>query len=500
MKFSSTVIYAILLSWLLANSACQSEQADAFSFKPISSFEEMQQEPTAFSSTEKDEQISVPNLVDFRSPAKKVIAGVVHIISTYEERTIPQRQMEIPELFRDFFGEDYRFQFERPQSPNIPRMGNGSGVIISDKGHILTNYHVIKEATEIEIITHDNRSYIANLIGKDPTTDLALLKIEVDHLPYVKMGDSDKLEIGEWVLAVGNPFNLSITVTAGIVSAKARSINIIPDRASIESFIQTDAAVNPGNSGGALVNLQGELIGINTAIASPTGTYAGYSFAIPINIAKKVADDLLNFGEVHRAYLGVYIRDLDGELAQQLKLKSTNGIYLDSVIVGSAAHQAGVRAKDVIIKIDGEAINETPHFQELIGRHRPGDKLNLTFIRKGKEKQVIVKLKGTSKGIALQQSKTKNFDALGIDVMDLSALERNQLHLKGGVQITKIFDGKINELTNIRTGFIITTVNGSIVHSVSSFINKVSSENNILIIEGFYREHPNIMYSYSFPK
>jgi len=498
MKLPSTIIYATLLGWLLGNTACQSKQADEFSFKPISSFEELQEEAISLPSTEKSVPLSIPNVVDFRVPAKKVIPGVVHIISTYEEKIVPKGQMEIPEFFRDFFGDDYRFHFERPQLPNLPRMGNGSGVIISAKGHILTNHHVIKDATKIEIITHDNRSYIATVIGKDPTTDLALLKMEANQLPYVKMGDSDKIEIGEWVLAVGNPFNLSTTVTAGIVSAKARSINIIPDRASIESFIQTDAAVNPGNSGGALVNLQGELIGINTAIASPTGAYAGYSFAIPINIAEKVADDLLNFGEVHRAYLGVYIRNLDGELAQQLKLESTNGIYLDSVIVGSAAHQAGVRAEDVITKIDGEAINESPRFQEVIGRHRPDDKLTLTIIRKGKERQVIVKLKGKTKESIAQQPRT--FEVLGIDVMDLSVSDRNQLQVRGGVEVTKIYDGKILELTNIRPGFIITTVNGQIVLSVSDFLNKVSSGKGILIIEGFYREHPNIMYSYSFPK
>jgi len=331
----------------LSFQSCVEPQKSAI---PRSSIETIQQENSSTASGD----LAISQVVDFRIPAKKVIGGVVHIIATYEGKNIPRGKMEVPDFFRDFFGNDFDFFFDNPQGRTpMPRMGSGSGVIITNDGYILTNNHVVKNADNIEIVTHDNRFFDAIKIGADPSTDLALLKIEEKGLTFVKIGNSDSIEIGEWVLAVGNPFNLSTTVTAGIVSAKARNINIIRDQASIESFIQTDAAVNPGNSGGALINLKGELIGINTAIASPTGAYVGYSFAIPSNIAKKIVDDLMNFGKVHRAYLGITIRTLNSKLTKELGLKSTAGVYIDSIL-GKSAAEAGLRKKDVIIKIDNE--------------------------------------------------------------------------------------------------------------------------------------------------
>lgn len=478
--------------------SCQSQQEKIMPGKAIS-IDEMQQKAAVHLANNQASLPAVAPTLDFRVPAKKVMPGVVHIISTYKGREIPQRELEMPDLFRDFFGDDFWKNFESPQQPSRPRRGSGSGVIITDEGYIITNYHVIRNADEIEVILNDNRSYKVEVMGKDPATDLALLKIDEKGLPFVKIGDSDQIEVGEWVLAVGNPFNLSTTVTAGIVSAKARNINIIQAQASIESFIQTDAAVNPGNSGGALVNLQGELVGINTAIASPTGAYAGYSFAIPVNIAKKVVDDLLNFGEVRRAYLGVFIKNIDGKLARELQLENTEGVYLDSILAKSAAAKAGVRAKDVIIKVDGKKVNSAPHFQEIIGRHRPDDQILLTLIRNGKEKEITVRLKGKSEETTIvKKDSHKTLNALGIDIADLSAADLEASEVTGGVKITKIYAGTIQQFTDIRAGFIIARINRQAIKSVKDFIEKLETTDGNLTLEGYYLERPNMIYSYSF--
>lgn len=308
--------------------------------------------------------------VDFTQAAERSVEAVVHVKTKY------YRQQQYVDPF-------YQFFFGRPKQSQQPSaMASGSGVILSNDGYIVTNNHVIEDANEIEVVLNDKRTFTAKLIGTDPNTDLALLKIEATDLPTIEIGNSDDLRVGEWVLAVGNPFNLTSTVTAGIVSAKARSINILNSDMKIESFIQTDAAVNPGNSGGALVNTRGELVGINTAIASQTGSYAGYAFAIPTAIMQKVVADLRQYGTVQRALLGIRMLDITQQVKDQLSFESMEGVYVGEVISGSAADKAGMKAGDVIVQVDGRPINASSQLQEQIGRKNPGDQITI-LVRRG---------------------------------------------------------------------------------------------------------------------
>ena len=308
--------------------------------------------------------------VDFTQAAERSVEAVVHVKTKY------YRQQQYVDPF-------YQFFFGRPQQSQQPSaMASGSGVILSNDGYIVTNNHVIEDANEIEVVLNDKRTFTAKLIGTDPNTDLALLRIEATDLPPIEIGNSDDLRVGEWVLAVANPSNLTSTVTAGIVSAKARSINILNSDMKIESFIQTDAAVNPGNSGGALVNTQGQLVGINTAIASQTGSYAGYAFAIPTAIMQKVVADLRQFGTVQRALLGIRMLDITQQVKDQLSLESMEGVYVGEVISGSAADKAGMKAGDVIVQVDGRPINASSQLQEQIGRKNPGDQITI-LVRRG---------------------------------------------------------------------------------------------------------------------
>ena len=307
--------------------------------------------------------------VDFTQAAERSVEAVVHVKTKY------YRQQYVDPFYHFFFG--------RPQQSQQPSaMASGSGVILSNDGYIVTNNHVIESANEIEVVLNEKRTFAAQLIGTDPNTDLALLKIEATDLPTIEIGNSDDLRVGEWVLAVGNPFNLTSTVTAGIVSAKARSINILNSDMKIESFIQTDAAVNPGNSGGALVNTRGQLVGINTAIASQTGSYAGYAFAIPTAIMQKVVADLRQYGTVQRALLGIRMLDITQQVKDQLSLESMEGVYVGEVISGSAADKAGMKAGDVIVQVDGRPINASSQLQEQIGRKNPGDQITI-LVRRG---------------------------------------------------------------------------------------------------------------------
>ena len=307
--------------------------------------------------------------VDFTQAAERSVEAVVHVKTKY------YRQQYVDPFYQFFFG--------RPKQSQQPSaMASGSGVILSSDGYIVTNNHVIEDANEIEMVLNDKRTFAAQLIGTDPNTDLALLKIEATNLPTIEIGNSDDLRVGEWVLAVGNPFNLTSTVTAGIVSAKARSINILNSDMKIESFIQTDAAVNPGNSGGALVNTRGQLVGINTAIASQTGSYAGYAFAIPTAIMQKVVADLRQYGTVQRALLGIRMLDITQQVKDQLSLESMEGVYVGEVISGSAADKAGMKAGDVIVQVDGRPINASSQLQEQIGRKNPGDQITI-LVRRG---------------------------------------------------------------------------------------------------------------------
>ena len=316
--------------------------------------------------------------IDFAAAAESVMPSVVNVTSITERKARNERERRYMELFG---------------VPDASK-ATGSGVIISNKGYIVTNNHVIKGATEVEVTLYNNRKYTAKVVGTDPSTDLAVLKIEAPNLPTIEMANSNEARIGEWVLAVGNPFELNFTVTAGIISAKARNINILGNQQrSIESFIQTDAAVNQGNRGGALVNAKGELVGINTAIATPTGTYAGYSFAVPINLVKKVVSDLMEFGEVHRGYLGVMIQELNNDLAAQKNLTVTEGVYISELVTGGAAEKAGLLVGDVILKVNGLPTKSVPSLQELIGSRNPGDEIAVTVFRKNAVKEISLQLK-----------------------------------------------------------------------------------------------------------
>ena len=321
---------------------------------------------------------------DFTKAAELSVNAVVHVKTTY--RNAPRGNA--PTLLEFFFGRPDRY-YEVPE-----QQASGSGVIISQDGYIVTNNHVIDRARQIQVVLNDKREYTATLVGTDPTTDIALLKIEETDLPIIQMGNSDELRVGEWVLAVGNPFNLTSTVTAGIVSAKARNINILNAAMKIESFIQTDAAVNPGNSGGALVNTRGELVGINTAIASQTGSYAGYSFAVPTSIVEKVVSDIRQYGSVQRAILGVQMREITPELQKEENLTTLQGAYVAEVLEGGAAEKAGIRHGDVITKIDNTSIKSTTDLMEQIGRHRPGDVVTITLLREGRTMSVEATLTG----------------------------------------------------------------------------------------------------------
>jgi serine protease Do len=308
-----------------------------------------------------DTAARVPHELDFLAPAKKVTPGVVHIQTSYGPG--------------DFSANPLKQYLE------TPTRSSGSGVIISDDGYIVTNNHVIEDANNIEVVMNNNQRFYAKLVGTDPTTDLALLKIRAKNLPFIRYGDSDKIIPGEWVLAVGNPFDLNSTVTAGIVSAKARNIGILRDRNNlqIESFIQTDAAVNPGNSGGALVNLSGELIGVNSAIATSSGSYQGYSFAIPVSLVKKVVDDLLEFGQVQRGLLGIQITDVDARVAEDLGLLVNQGVLVTRVTQGSAAEESGIIVGDVIVGIEGHTVNSVSELQEWVARNRPGKNIRVSY-------------------------------------------------------------------------------------------------------------------------
>lgn len=366
---------------------------------------------------------SVPNtgaMVDFTYAAEKTTPAVVHIQSTVVSNRPVGSHDELPDMFREFFGDNLPRQ--RPGGPQKAQ-SSGSGVIFSSDGYIITNNHVVEDASEVEVILYDHRTFKAKVVGTDLSTDLAVLQIKATNLPYLVLANSDDVKVGQWVLAVGNPFNLESTVTAGIVSAKGRSIGILgqkerqraynqnPDQpfvaSSIESFIQTDAAVNPGNSGGALVNLQGELIGINTAIATPTGTYAGYAFAVPSNIVAKIVDDFLRFGSVQRAFLGITIQDLDWNLANDMGLKISEGVLVNGVVGAGAAAKAGMKKNDVVVRVNDRVVRSSAELLETVAIHRPGDQITVIINRAGKEMDLSAKLKNSSGGESISRARNR---------------------------------------------------------------------------------------------
>lgn len=367
--------------------------------------------------------------------------------------------------------------------------GSGSGVIVSSEGYIVTNNHVIEDASEIEVTLNDNSKYSAKIIGTDPSTDIAVLKIEGKNFKPIVIGDSDDLRIGEWVLAVGNPFNLTSTVTAGIVSAKARNINLLSDRSGsstvpIESFIQTDAAVNPGNSGGALVNTRGELVGINTAIASQTGSYAGYSFAVPVNLVQKVTRDLIDYGVVQRGYLGVQIADINQELKEKEELPNLKGVFIAKVIDGGSADKAGIKNGDVVLKIGSKEVNSVAELQEEIGKRRPGDKVTVTIRQKdGDEiiKDLVLRNKDGETSLVSKEEISKNL-ALGATFRELTEKEKKEMNVSYGAKIQSLNAGKLKSL-GLKEGMIITKINNEPVQSVEHLTEKLNSKNSGVLLE-----------------
>lgn len=328
---------------------------------------------------------------DFTRAAEKAMPAVVHIKASESKEAALQRQREnrFSNPFQYFFGDNYGFEQQ-------PRSGTGSGVIYTTDGYIITNNHVVEFADEFEVTLYDNREFRARLVGRDANTDMAVIKIDANDLPAIEIGNSDDARVGEWALAVGNPFDLTSTVTAGIISAKGRDINIIKSGKPIESFIQTDAAVNPGNSGGALVDVNGKLIGINSAIATPTGVFAGYSFAIPVNLVKRIADDLMKYGEYRRVYLGVNVATMDTHVAEQLGLPFTQGVVIASIDPDGSAAQAGLQENDVVTKANGKIVTTTSELMELIGRSKVGETLTLDIVREGDSKEIPIRLKSRS--------------------------------------------------------------------------------------------------------
>ena len=422
---------------------------------------------------------------DFTYAAEKAVHSVVHIKATQNSKGSSGQQYVDP--FEYFFGFGGRSQ-RTPQ----PRVGAGSGVIISTDGYIITNNHVIDGADELEVTLNDNRKFEAKVIGADPTTDIALLKIEADDLPTITFGDSEKLKVGEWVFAVGNPFNLTYTITAGIVSAKSRgNIGAGGDRSKIESFIQTDAAVNPGNSGGALVNTKGELVGINTAIYSETGSYAGYSFAVPISIAGKVVNDLKEFGTVQRAVLGVLIQDPQyAPDEDKAKVKALEGAYVGGFAERSTAKEAGVEKGDVITAVNGVKVKSASALQEQISKYRPGDKIELTIDRNGSTKKYTVELRNAQGSTKVVKS-GDGTEIMGGAFKALSDEQKRKLGVSYGIEVTGVTNGKLQS-AGIKKGFIIMIVNNQKISAPEDFEKIVDNilqgrtEDQGLFIKGFY--------------
>lgn len=367
-----------------------------------------------------------------------------------------------------------------------PVASSGSGVILSADGYIVTNFHVVKGADQIEVITNNNKqSYAAKIIGTDPSSDLALLKIEAKNLPHLTIGNSDNVQVGEWVLAVGNPFNLTSTVTAGIVSAKGRNINIVNNQFPIESFIQTDAAINPGNSGGALVDLEGRLIGINTAIASNTGSYNGYGFAIPVNIVAKIVKDLVEFKEVQRGFTGMDVKDIDAATAGRLNITDNHGVLVDHILPDGPGDQAGMQSGDVIIKINDKNIDSKANFDEQIAYLRPGDKIKIEYLRNGKTLSSSLKLLNKEGTTAIMKKGTVSSNSLGADFQPISKLEKDKLNIKSGYRISNIRRGKIAQM-GIQEGFIVTAINKKDYSEVNDLIQALESARGQVMIEGYF--------------
>lgn len=421
--------------------------------------------------------------VDFTFAAEQTVHGVVHVHTKKMMGGYAQNP-----IMEWFYGDRYSNK-EREVS------GYGSGVIISADGYIITNNHVIEGADGVEVILNDKRTLQAKIIGTDPSTDIALLKVTGENLPFIKYGDSDQLKLGEWVLAVGNPFNLTSTVTAGIVSAKGRSLQILEGDYRIESFIQTDAALNMGNSGGALVNTKGLLVGITAAILSPSGAYAGNSFAIPITIVRKVVDDLKEFGEVQRAIIGVNIRDVVSEDAEKYNLDNINGVMITGIVENGSAQAAGLKTNDVIVGFDGVPVHTTAELQEQVSKRRPGDKSTVTYLRNGKESTVNVTMKNVAGNTSVVTASTGAEVVFGARLSNTSSSDRSAYDIDYGVKVVELNEGKFRDL-GIRKGYIILNVNGKKVNSPAEIRQYTNNESTLKSIGGIQTD--GTIFSYQF--
>ena len=448
-----------MLAGMMALASCgnqnqqTNETTEQTEQQPVTQVEQVQQQPqvqrAAFLPTE--------NTPDFVDAAERSVDAVVHIMTKVVRQS---------NTYNDFFGALLGQLYGYPgQTRNNTMVAYGSGVVLTPDGYIVTNNHVVEGADEVEVTFNNKVKKTATIIGTDPTTDLALIKVEASDLQYLTFGDSDNVRIGEWVLAVGNPFNLTSTVTAGIVSAKARNLSILGEGTSVESFIQTDAAVNPGNSGGALVNTKGELVGINAAIASHTGSYEGYSFAIPSNIVRKVVDDLLLYGTTQRGYLGVQIAELTQELADKEGLENIEGVYVAEVTEGGAAKLSGIKAGDVITSVAGKKVNSTTQLRESVGQYRPGDKVDVEVNRHGSHHHYELTLLNEAGNVDVVKNGESFFNSdLGLMLQPVNQNDKARLNIKSGLKIVEIRQGRFMG-SGITEGFVITKVNGNAVNS-----------------------------------
>lgn len=496
MKNFGSLLLAAVLGSLLTIATFKWIEKDPSNNVKIEHIEGLPTSQVAFRVNENGETVPL----DFTGTAEKVTKAVVHIRSTQTGSAVT-RERDDNDPFRFFFGPN-------GQGQGGPSVSSGSGVIINANGYIVTNNHVVQDADVVDVTLYDNRSFKAEVVGTDPDTDLAVIKINQKDLPYLSFVNSDNSKVGEWVLAVGNPFNLNSTVTAGIISAKGRNINIINSnnpaarnnpnqgRTAIESFIQTDAAINPGNSGGALVNLEGGLLGINTAIASPTGSYSGYGFAVPANIVSKVAEDLIAFGTVQRGWLGVSVRSVDSDLVKQEDLSVNEGAYVNdygNMEDKSAAKEAGIKTGDVVVKLDDTEIKSSTALIEYIGRKRPGDKIAVTVNRKGKEVVIPVTLKNREGKFGTVKREEKDaISSLGVELEDIDAKTLRSLDLSNGVKVKSLSNGKIQKYTDMKEGFIITHIDNAPVKSAKE-VNEILKKKNPgdkLIFEGVYPDFP----------
>lgn len=471
------------------------------------SFEERQNVYYANNPGPLEDMISSTGNPDFTQAAAAVSPGVVHIKVTMTTRGSQRGGGGSSpfDMFEEFFGMPQQRRSQPRQA-----QASGSGVILTPDGYIVTNNHVVEDADKIEVQLTDKRTFEAKVIGKDPNTDLALIKVNATNLPIVKMGNSDNVQIGEWVLAVGYPLSLQSTVTAGIVSAKGRQIGILGEsqqqqrrygygeeqgqamiNTAIESFIQTDAVINKGNSGGALVNARGELIGINSAIASPTGVYAGYGFAIPINLAKKILDDFKEFGIVKRGFVGITFNEINEALRKEVGINDINGLYVRDVVKDGGAAAAGIKAGDIIKKIDGKTIYSSSDLQERVARLRPGDKVKLTYKRDGKETDVTVTLKGEEESKAKGREEESNasateiYNKLGASFIPATDARKKELGINSGVIVTQVHRGGVFEYFGVERGLVITEINGKPVNNADQVEAALGeTRRNIVRIKG----------------